>query len=211
MNQPSPYLPGKSVFIHWPILVRPAVCLLLLSLCLISACQVRPPAPAAFPDDPAKLRQWRLDGRMGYSNGQQSGHAGLRWQHQQHSGEIRFSGPLGSGSAHLIWEPSGARLETGRETIVSDSLDELAWRLTGLWLPVEALSYWVRGLAWPDSAPVNTSRDSDGNLSELEQLGWKLSFDRYRSVDGLLLPHRVRARQGDNRLSLVIQQWHAQP
>ncbi len=148
---------------------------------------------------------------MGYSNGQESGHANLRWQHHHNSGEIRVFGPLGSGSAQLTWEPSGARLETGRETIVSDSLEELAGRLTGLWLPVEALSYWVRGLSWPDSPPIHTLMDADGKLSKLEQLGWALTFDRYRSVNGLTLPHRIRARRGEQRLSLVIEQWYPEP
>ena len=81
---------------------------------------------------------------------------------------------------------------------------ELAWHLTGFWLPVSALQYWARGLPWP-GAPGEASYDLE-RLQSLEQLGWSLTFDRYETVAGVELPFRIKATQG-NRFTLLIKDW----
>ena len=87
---------------------------------------------------------------------------------------------------------------------------ELAWHLTGFWLPVSALEYWSRGLVWP-GAPAQSEENDDGRLSQLSQLGWDLEFDRYQTVGRVALPHRIKARQGADSFTLLIREWQPLP
>lgn len=174
-------------------------------LLILGGCQQLPVGP--MPDDPRELEQWNLDARFGYRTAHDGGSASLTWRQRSEHGEMRLSGPLGFGSAHIVWHADGtARLDTGKEQVSAASPAELAWRVTGVWLPVEALTWWVRGLAWP-GAPAEPEFSDTGELVALRQLGWALRFDRHGDVAGLKLPFRVRANQGDQHFTLVIRDW----
>ena len=161
---------------------------------LLGACQTRLPV-GPLPDSVDHLQNWNLSGRLGYRAGNDGGSASIDWRQRHPEGEIHFSGPVGIGSARLFWAPGSA---------------ELAWRLTGLWLPVEALQFWVRGLPWPD-APGEEQRNELGQLVALKQLGWSLTFSDYLSSGALTLPQRIRASHDDQRFTLVIRKWEPLP
>lgn len=176
---------------------------------LLGACQSRLP-DAPLPQSVEALHNWNLSGRLGYRAGNDGGSASVDWRQRHPGGELRFSGPVGIGSARLFWSPDGAELDTGKEQLRADSSAELAWRLTGLWLPVEALQFWVRGLPWPD-AQWQEQRNAAGQLEQLTQLGWQLDFSDYRSAGALSLPQRIRASHQDQRFTLVIRHWEPLP
>lgn len=177
---------------------------------LLSACQTAPQRDFAAQRVEA-LERWTIDGRLGYRAGNEGGSASIHWvQRSRDQGRIHFSGPIGIGSARLTWSPAGATLEQGNDRFEARSPGLLAWRLTGLILPVEQLHYWVRGLAAP--TPKATGRThADGQLRRLRQAGWELTFERYQAVAGLTLPHRIKARRDDQRFTLLIQSWQPAP
>lgn len=184
----------------------PRWCLLLAAVLALGACRTLP-EPTTDLDRAAELERWTLEGRLGYRSGDDGGSASFRWvQADTESGRIHFSGPMGFGSARLDWAPGHATLEKGNDEFTAPSPGMLAWHLTGLVLPIDNLLYWVRGLPAPSPAPRSRQRE-DNRLIALEQSGWSLTFERYRDVAGLVLPHRIKATQGDQRFTLVIQSW----
>lgn len=186
---------------------------LLLAILLplaLSACQSRAPLTDMTFTHPEDLRHWDISGRLGYRTAADGGNASMEWRQRRDGGQIHFSGPMGFGSAELSWNDQRATLDNGREQRTAGSPAELAWYLTGLLIPVEALYYWVRGMPWP-LAHGTPTYDEQGQLVALEQLGWSLRFDRYQPVAGLNLPHRVRASHADDRFTLLVQRWVPQP
>lgn len=185
---------------------------LLAVLALLPGCRTVPPGPTADLDSPAALQSWTMDGRLGYRSGDDGGSASFHWvQKDNQAGSIHFSGPLGFGSARIGWTPKQAWLEQGNERVEAPAPNMLAWRLTGLLLPIDGLRYWVRGLPAPN-VPVRERRENDsGQLAQLHQAGWMLRFDRYRAVDGMALPHRIKASHADERFTLVIRSWQPSP
>lgn len=175
----------------------------------LSACQQAPVAPTDF-TRAEQIQRWAMSGKLGYRTADDGGSASFDWQQAPRYGEIRFSGPLGFGSAELTWQPGMARLETSQGEWQARTPGELAWHLTGFWLPVSALEYWSRGLAWP-GAPAQSDQNENGRLSHLKQLGWELEFDRYQSVGRVALPHRIKARQGADSFTLLIREWQPLP
>jgi outer membrane lipoprotein LolB len=73
-------------------------------------------------------------------------------------------------------------------------------------IPVESLSWWVRGLATPGRFRERVI-DGDGNISKLLQDGWTIEYDRYRVFEGLNLPVKLTARQGKWKVKLAIRSW----
>ena len=67
---------------------------------------------------------------------------------------------------------------------------QLGWSI-----PVENLSWWVRGIQAPGQADQRTLGEG-GSLSFLSQSGWDIEFGRYRDVQGFSLPLKLTARQG---------------
>jgi outer membrane lipoprotein LolB len=193
---------------------KPIVRALSLSLIiLLSGCQMlrgNIETGRGTGDTPAALTHWNLDGRFGYRAGNDGGSASVQWQQRGEQGALHFSGPLGIGSARIGWAPGHAELDNGKERLTATSTTELAWRLTGLNLPVEALQFWVRGLPWP-GASARPTFDQAGTLISLDQAGWQIRFDRYQAFDGLQLPARIRAQHLDQRFTLIVKNWEPLP
>ena len=186
--------------------------LVLLSVLLMAGCQsLRTVGTADTPASLSQLSQWNISGRLGYRAGDEGGSASVDWRQRGDSGSMHLSGPLGFGSAEIQWAPGEASLTDGKDTVRSADTASLAWRLTGLWLPVEALTYWVRGMPFPHTE-FDAGNDDRGQLATLEQLGWSLQFDRYDDIgNGLLAPHKIRASRENQRFTLVIQRWEPLP
>lgn len=182
--------------------------LLLLAGALLAGCQIAPPSiQGNFPDTAAQLTNWRIKGRIGFSNGQDGGSANLIWQQTaNNNGYLHLSGPLGFGSVKITYQPGQAVLDTGDKKYTAPNATLLAWRATGMLLPIPALKWWVRGLPWP-KVPIDKQEKEQGHLSRLTQAGWHLRFEKYQSRKGLMLPGRIRAKKGDSRFTLLINQW----
>ena len=46
-----------------------------------------------------------------------------------------------------------------------------------------------------------------GRLEYLQQAGWDIHYDRYKTVDALDLPARILLENDEIRVRLVIDQW----
>lgn len=184
----------------------------LLGLLALSGCRTVPPEPTTRLASAEALQSWTMDGRLGYRSGDDGGSASFHWvQADRQQGSIHFSGPLGFGSARIGWTPEHAWLEQGNDRIEAAAPGLLAWRLTGLILPIERLLYWVRGMPAPGVPVQERETGENGHLASLRQAGWLLRFDRYQPVAGLTLPHRIKASHDEQRFTLVIHSWQPRP
>jgi outer membrane lipoprotein LolB len=118
-----------------------------------------------------------------------------------------FHGALGRGAWRLLADTNGAELEfaDGRR-YRAESIDELVRAQVGWPVPVEALAWWVRGLAAPGKLQQRVL-DEEGRLSLLQQGGWHIEFGRYGMTDGEAMPARMIARQQDRSVKLAIRKW----
>ena len=190
---------------------------LFLTLVVLNACTgvaVKEPSPGnktAYQDRIEELRQipdWGFIGRISLDDGDRGGSGRLQWEVIADSSELDFHGAMGRGAWHLQISPEGAVLKeaNGAEQTAA-GVNELLQARMGWPIPVEALQWWVRGMAAP--GVVEDERfDVDGLLINLEQFGWSIDFNRYDSAVGMALPVRLDARRADYRVKLAISRWH---
>jgi outer membrane lipoprotein LolB len=184
----------------------------LLLILLLTGCAAVPvPETAPASVTPATIKDWNFNGRISLTRGEQGWHAGLDWENRAERYRLQVTGPLGQGALQLTGDPGGvtlvdseARLYTARD------VDALLAQVTGWDLPVSGMQYWVRGLSAP-GGPFRTTLDRQGRLQQLEQSGWIITYQRYRTIGGSEWPAKLKLVHDDLAVRLVIDQWRLDP
>jgi len=153
------------------------------------------------------VEDWSLVSKISLDDGDQGGSGKLRWAVEPGISELSFHGAMGRGAWNLQTGPQGAflKMADGTEQSAAD-VNDLIQNNVGWPVPLDALHWWVRGLAAPGSAEYREI-GPDGLLISLQQFGWNVKFTRYDSVDGIDLPVRMNATQDDYRVKLAISRW----
>jgi len=154
------------------------------------------------------IHDWSLVAKISLDDGDDGGSGKLQWDVSGDSANLDFHGAMGRGAWHLRIDSDAAVLsEASGETQTANSVNDLIQRRIGWPLPVDALQWWVRGLAAP-GAVDEEQFDSSGLLTHLEQFGWSIKINRYKTFAGLDLPVRLDARRDEFRVKLAIGRWH---
>jgi outer membrane lipoprotein LolB len=161
-----------------------------------------------------ELLQWDMRGRIALQMDDEAWQLNMRWQRFPEQQQIDVSGPIGMGAVRMLIDTNGAQLRDASQMEYSaDNAQELLWQTTGWLLPLDNLSWWLRGLPVPGKQQ-QMKLDGQGRLGTLTQDGWQLSVLEYEEQQGMLLPHLIELHNvnGDThgksmRLRLVIRQW----
>jgi outer membrane lipoprotein LolB len=155
----------------------------------------------------SKLDAWALRGRLAVNDENDGGSGTLHWQEGPGGTRMDFHGAMGRGAWRLVAGGGEAELELADGSRYSaETVGELVRGQLGWTIPVENLSWWVRGVQAPGQTDRRTLGE-DGSLDFLSQNGWDIEFGRYRDVQGLSLPLKLTARQGGKLVKLAIRDW----
>jgi len=154
------------------------------------------------------LQRWEIQGRVGIrdrrANGS-SGSASLNWQQCGEQFDIRLSGPLGAGAAHLYGDNRQTTFKrSGELPVITDNPEQLLAEM-GWPLPVTALFDWIRGLPDPDQHYAIHPLDTG-----FQQGGWDLNFAKTFAVDEFIVPARAVIEKDQLRLTLLLKKWDLQ-
>lgn len=193
---------------------------LLLVLALVGALAgcaggwLRPaPPPVAAPLNSLEaIRDWQVDGRIAIQRGDEGWSAKLRWDQRTDGYQVRLIAPLGRGTYELAGNADGVELlvPDGRTFAATDA-EALMREHLGWSLPVAGAEYWMRGLLAPDPAPDYVRRDDAGQLTDLEQAGWRVSILKRSASEGFSLPAKLFMHYGDMKVRIVVQNWILHP
>jgi len=183
----------------------------LLVAVFLTACATREPRPAGawlserqawFETHP----DWELVGRLGLSDGERAGSLGLTWRARGNTQTIYLRTAAGGQQWRLTFSPGRAVLEgSDLERLTGPHPDPLVERAVGWPIPVEALAWWVRGLAPPGESSLRFT--DDGTLAGVNGPVWTLDYQHFKQVENILLPTRLEARSADYRVRFFIGEW----
>jgi len=131
------------------------------------------------------------------------------WQHAVGHDEIELWGPLGQGHSRLVGDEQQVTIYTAKGEIYHEANPEAGMqRWLGFTLPLDALTHWIRGESAPRYPTTEQTSDSNGDLTVLEQLSWRIEFSGYAPRDdGRRLPARIVAVRGDTKVTLLPGEW----
>ncbi|MEP7044866.1 MAG: lipoprotein insertase outer membrane protein LolB [Dokdonella sp.] len=149
--------------------------------------------------------EWRLSGRLGVSDGRDSGSGSLEWT--QRSDEFRFSvhAPVTGKTWTLSGTPRRAVLEGLREQPLEGDAADLLARELGWQVPVAELTRWVRGLRTSPQSRITFT--ADGLPATIDEAGWHVQYQGYDTAFDPPLPSKVFASKGDYKVRLAIREW----
>lgn len=188
-----------------------------LALVLLAACQpLTKPTPRPAGSWAERLTQlqsadrWRFEGRFAISGVESGGSGGIRWTQKNARSDVAVFGPLGAGGFEIALEGNELRVKTSRgEALDGEQARQLIEDRLGAALPLDAMRYWLLGIAAPGSEASETLGDNQ-RLAALTQQGWDVRFAEYQSVAGDLLPARVDAVHAGVKVKLRISRWQWQ-
>lgn len=172
----------------------------------------QPPAEwAAHSDKLTQFNHWLLSGKLAVKQPSDSGTAVInRWQQRNESYELALSSSfLGMGSTQLKGVPGYIQLTMPNgDHYQSSEPEKLIQAATGWQLPIDNLTWWIKGLPAPDG-DFRLLFDEQNKLAILEQDGWEIRYDRWQPFIETLpaLPARITALKGDKRVRVVISRW----
>jgi len=160
-----------------------------------------------------EVPSWQMAGRVALSNGKDGGSGRIEWAQGERRSEVTLSAPVTRQSWTLVVDPAGARLEgvpNGPRIGVDPT--QLLREATGWEIPVTALGCWLRG-AGAGQAWFGESRIAFGTdllPLRIEQGGWTIDYADWKPdpSSGSMLPSRVNAQRGDNRVRLIVDRWN---
>lgn len=159
-----------------------------------------------------KISQWQLSGRFGAQNDTDSWHGRITWTQKNNHFDITISGPLSTGSLSLSGDDTQSTLILSNNQIIKASDPEaLLEAHTGLQLPIKSLRYWLIGSLSPTDKPTNSSLNIHGQLAQLTQKGWDISFKKYREINNISLPKKIFLENHEYNVRLVIKNWEILP
>lgn len=180
---------------------------------LLSSCTLQPTSdlpPVSWQEHVSQISQlhhWQLRGKLGFKAPDQGGSASVTWQQQGSQYQLNLRGPFGASAAQITGDNYQATLDLRNQTY-HETPEQLAFQLTGLPIPVDALSWWVRGIPSPreEAAQMIIAMPS-GVSAGFSQSGWQLSFTNYEPTNAGSLPRKINGKFGEYSFKLIVSHW----
>ena len=155
----------------------------------------------------SELDNWQINAKLGVRTTTDAQSMRILWQQQGEKYQLRLNGPLGFGTAFIVGDSDLAEIQKGGQLITA-SPQQLTKQLTGIPLPITALSWWVKGLVSPNhSAATDIRRAQTGLLENFQQAGWQISILSYSQTGAYWTPKKIAGRQGALSFKLIISDW----
>ena len=159
------------------------------------------------------LQQWTVNGKIAVRMANAAQSASLIWQQDRQDTSVQLSGPLGLGATTIHSDGQTLEIHQGEEhrTIDISTPDAIVLN-TGWDLPLQALSYWLKGIPAPNSKVQRLELDPQTErLKSLSQDNWDINYQRYQQFQGFTLPARLQIQRGTTRAKIIISRWQTPP
>ena len=164
-----------------------------LSLLLLAACAGLPPSGDVVHALGPPLLRFTAEGRIALRQGERPDHLRFRWEHAPENDVVLLMSPLGQGMAQLVRDAKGARLvQQNQATVSADTLPQLAERVFGAPLPLDAVADWLRGARPALSGEVD---------------GWRVTISDTSVFRQSRLVRVLEARREDIEFRLIVDDW----
>lgn len=170
--------------------------LTLLVLMTLVACTSRPPVQTVLEDDfitnTEQLNKWQIRGRIAFIDAQHKKSASFHWVNNDKTLSFSLRNPLGITLATLIYDGQIAQIDADGEQYQSMEPSELIHSITGYRVPIELLSYWVKGVhADNDKFQHSFTHYKNGLIKQLFAecqipsacKNWEINYLQYEKVE----------------------------
>jgi len=168
-----------------------------LLLLVMTGCSVTPLDQHASEEIENPDTHWQLNSRIGIRHGDTAKTFSLTWQQRDEVSDIRLTGTLGVSVANISITPNLASIDIPSQgSFQSANASQLLYEHTGVTMPLDLLTFWVRGKPAPTLPWKTTSQG-------FQQSGWDIQIDKV--VDAL--PMKLVFLKGETSIKMAVRSW----
>lgn len=159
----------------------------------------------------SELKNWQMNSRIFIEARKDGVSSSIHWEQKENNYQLKFSAPFGPGQYVLTGEPGNVSILLPDNTQQNaEDPESLMKKTLGFELPVSGLSYWLRGLPYPDEPQRDIILDTNERLSKLKQAGWEITISKYIHKDGYYLPTKLKMENRYVKIKMAVKQWKTQ-
>lgn len=149
--------------------------------------------------------QWTMQGKISYRDERQAAIVNIRWrQLSANHTSIRVFNSIGGDIVRINQQSGETKLRMrGKDIVNPEDIATLVNDEIGYYVPLEQLTFWIKGQAWPDSEYMAVYDATNSMVLHLQQDGWQID---YRKFEKNVARHITAIRQ-PYVITLVIPSW----
>jgi outer membrane lipoprotein LolB len=170
----------------------------------------------------SQVKLWKVSGKIAFINGKQKSSASLVWQRDDENAnqQLNLTTFLGINVLKLISENNTHYLTAENNTYTSKNLSQLLYKQTQIYFPVDALSYWLKGVVYRqnDHISVDPIKQVAKNLTSYANYKkWQIFYDNYQEVNinqhssksasHVLMPYKITIKSGNIIIKIKLSSW----
>ncbi|WP_117233523.1 lipoprotein insertase outer membrane protein LolB [Vibrio maerlii] len=168
-----------------------------------------------------EITHFRVTGKLGYKDSEQSQSLNFIWQHSPEKSELRLTNFLGQTMLNLTTDGTSTKVDTfGGDSYTGSNPSQLIYQLTGIIIPYQQMNSWIKGVPTSnDTYTLNEQSTLASISSPITNKPWLLSYQSYMDVAStanaqdaqLPMPKSLRLTRDDLLIKLAITKWTLNP
>ena len=160
----------------------------------------------------ARMKEWKMDGRVGLQLRGQSWSFGMDWtQNANGRSEMDITNPL-TGAVLANIQETGSRVvlkAADGKTYQDTNAERLLERQLNLKFPLNDMRYWARAVPTPDAPVDDLKLDPYGRPLQFSQAGWLVTYNGYEDNRSTALPRKITLEKASERAKakVVTKKW----
>jgi len=205
----------KSTFYSTNLFIL-AVCLMALSGCSTTSHKDVQPLLKQTPQQRItqlqQLHQWKIKGKIAFFEKDTRNSFTLLWQvdENKESQQLKLNHYLGMNVLQLDSMANNHKIQVDGKTYHGHNLERLIFSLTGLTLPTQALTFWLKGMPFQETDSISyqkTTQLPQTLSSHYNNELWQVSYANYQQVDEYNLATKFSIKNDDLLIKIVINDW----
>ena len=159
-----------------------------------------------------QLQQWKIKGKIAFIEKKSRNSATLSWQVDENLNTqlLNLTSYLGINVLQLDSSDNNHKIQVDGKTYRGRDLETLIHSITGLTLPTEALTFWLKGIPYQENDKINyqeTTRLPLNLSSYYNNELWQVSYANYQQINGYSLATKFSIRKDDLLIKIAVNDW----
>lgn len=163
-----------------------------------------------------KNKKWQLKGKIAFiqktKNKDKRESASLIWQvnEKEQTQELNLTSFLGINVLHLKSNKSQHLIKVDGKEYLGTNLSQLIYSLTGLTLPTDALTFWLKGLPYKtnDNLEIDDATQLPKKLSSnYHNALWQINYSNYQHFNGMDMATKFTLKKDNLLIKIAVNNW----
>lgn len=164
-----------------------------------------------------QINQWYLRGKIAFieqlkNQKSKRESATIAWQvnDKDQTQELNLTSYLGINVLHLESEQNHHLIEVNGNEYRTNNLAQLVHSLTGLTLPTQALTFWLKGISYQSTDQVKFSPKTQLPISLIsiyDNVQWQIDYSNYQVFDGIQMATQFAIKKDNLLIKMAINEW----